>query len=180
MHILIHFVCGVKINVDWVGVWEWTYNGISELPYDEGTMKRVGVHGLIQNTQGLYLVMKRSVLDVDEANTWDLPGGGLEDDEQLEPGFEREVSEEAGMKVFSTKLLFAYTIEDGSLHLIVGAKARSNQVILGPEHNDYKWVTMEEVKTITPVSLHLEATQYLFKKDMVVARYEEYHQISQP
>lgn len=136
--------------------------------------KRIGVHGLIQNKQGLYLVMKRSELDEDEGNCWDPVGGGIEEGEEIEKGFIREVKEEAGIGVSDIKLLQAYTIETGDLQLMVAAKTSTEKVILSSEHSDYKWITLEELKDIKPVSIHLKAVQFMFKNNTVIAKYEDY------
>jgi 8-oxo-dGTP diphosphatase len=136
--------------------------------------KKIGVHGLIQNDKGLYLVMKRSELDVDEGNCWDPVGGGIEDGETIEEGFKREVGEEADIEVADIKLIQAYTIDTGGLQLIVTAITHGEKVILSSEHNDYKWITFEELKTISPVSLYLKAVQYMLKNNVEVARYEDY------
>jgi 8-oxo-dGTP diphosphatase len=136
--------------------------------------KRIGVHGLIQNKQGLYLVMKRSELDEDEGNCWDPVGGGIEEGEEIEKGFIREVEEEAEIYVTDIKLIQAYTIDTGGLQLIVTAKTSDEKVKLSPEHNDYKWITFEELKEIQPVSLHLKAVQYMLKNNTEIAKYEDY------
>lgn len=133
--------------------------------------KRLGVHGLVQNTSGLYLIMKRSELDADEA---DPVGGGIEDGETVEEGFKREVKEEAGLSVSAIKITHAYTIEDNSLQLIVSAEIAGGSVILSEEHNDFKWVTFDELLTISPVSLHLKAIQYMLKNKIDLTRYEDY------
>jgi 8-oxo-dGTP pyrophosphatase MutT (NUDIX family) len=111
---------------------------------------------------------------VDEGNCWDPVGGGIEEGEAIEEGFKREVKEEAGIEVTDIKLIQAYTIDTGGLQLIVTAKVLSESVVLSPEHNAFKWITFEELKTITPVSLHLKAIQYMLKNNVEIARYEDY------
>jgi 8-oxo-dGTP pyrophosphatase MutT (NUDIX family) len=139
-----------------------------------GTAKRLGVHGLIKNTLGLYLVMKRSELDEDEGNCWDPVGGGIEESETVEVGFKREVMEEAGIEVTEAKVLLAYTLEEKGLQLIMSAQTDENEIKLSPEHNGYKWIPYQELLTIQPVSMHLKAIQYMLKNNLEAVRYEEY------
>ena len=137
-------------------------------------IKRLGVHGLIKNDKGLYLVAKRSETDVEEANCWDLIGGGIDERETIDEGFKREVKEEVGIDVGRVKLIQAYTIDTPGLALIVAAKALSGLVVLSLEHNDYRWISFEELKTISPVSLHLKAVQFMMKNNVDLVKYEEY------
>lgn len=136
--------------------------------------KRLGVHGLITNSKGLYLVMKRSELDEDEGNCWDPVGGGIEAGETIEDGFKREVSEEAGIEVTDIKVLLAYTLEDKGLQLIVSARAKTEKVVMSSEHNDFKWISYDEMLELHPVSMHFRAVQFMLKNDIEVARYEDY------
>ena len=138
------------------------------------TKKRLGVHGLIQNSEGLYLVMKRSELDEDEGNCWDPVGGGIEEGESVENGFRREVFEEAGIEVSEIKVLLAYTLEDKGLQLIVTAQAETEEVVISSEHNDFKWISYDEMLGLHPVSVHFKAVQFMLKNDIEVARYSDY------
>ena len=136
--------------------------------------RKLGVHGLVQNKSGLYLVLKRSEQDIDEGNCWDPIGGGIEEGESIEEGFKREAMEEGGIGVNSIQVTYAYTDEDNGLQLIVSAKTNDEIVNLSPEHNEYKWIKFEEIKTINPVSLHLKAIQYMLKNGVYMVKYEDY------
>jgi 8-oxo-dGTP pyrophosphatase MutT (NUDIX family) len=136
--------------------------------------KKLGVHGLIQNPSGKYLVIKRSKTDYYDPDTWDLPGGGIEEGEGVQIGFAREALEEAGMKVVGVKITHAYTLNDRSLQLAVSAHTEDGEIILSPEHQDYKWMDYSEFISLTEVSLHLKAVQYMLKNNVELAKYEDY------
>lgn len=64
---------------------------ISSMPY------RQGANAMVLNSEGeIFIVQKTSYKD----SEWDLPGGGLEDDELPSEGVLRELEEELGSKDF--------------------------------------------------------------------------------
>lgn len=134
---------------------------------------RVGVHGLIYNNQKQILVIKRSEIDPDEPNTWDTPGGGIEND-SIEEGFKREVIEETGLVIEDIRLLGAYNIDDSNLQLLAKAKFVGGEVKLSFEHNAYKWITQEELFDLEYKGLHLKAACYLLKSENPIAKYGDY------
>ncbi len=136
--------------------------------------KRIGVHGLVKNKEGLYLLIKRSKTDPDEGDCWDLVGGGIDEGERLEDGFIREAKEEAGIEVVVLSLSFSYAADDGTLQLIVDGNYKTGEIVLSSEHNDYKWVEMNDLLNIEPASIHLKAVQYMLKNNLVIAKYEDY------
>ncbi|OGM66575.1 hypothetical protein A2962_04460 [Candidatus Woesebacteria bacterium RIFCSPLOWO2_01_FULL_39_61] len=124
---------------------------------------RVAVHGLVYNQENKILVMMRSQQDVDEANCWDLPGGGLEKDEDIENGFVRELTEEAGILAKNVVIFAAHEVDDGSLGLYAKADTEDIGITLSDEHSDYKWISENKLLSIKPASLHLRALQELVK-----------------
>lgn len=85
----------------------------------------------------------------------DLPGGGVENGEDLIQGAMREVYEETGLELDAGSAVLAYqdTIvsrygEGIHLRYFYIAKSRGEDVTLSWEHVDYRWVDVEEfVKT---------------------------------
>lgn len=109
-----------------------------------------GIHVVIKKG-GKFLILKKSVSDKDDANHWDLPGGGIEFGEQPFEAAVRETKEEVGMKVAITKILTTWAmpyIDKWSIEFLVEGKWLDGQVKLSPEHSEYKWVNKQELKAV--------------------------------
>lgn len=135
--------------------------------------ERIGVHGFVINKQGEILIIKKSETDPDEPNTWDTPGGGI-DENTVEEGFMREAFEEIGLEVSNIKLLGAYTIDDPNLQLLVRAETNNAKITLSHEHNEYRWIKLEELENIQPKGLHLRAAFHIVKTGNILAKYGGY------
>ncbi len=68
--------------------------------------RRVAVDALIIRNNEILLI-KRGVEPF--KNTWSLPGGGIEFNETSEEALKKEVEEEVGLKIVSSKFLNIYT-----------------------------------------------------------------------
>jgi len=114
-----------------------------------------GIHIAIKKG-GKFLILKKSASDKDDANRWDLPGGGIEFGEQPFEAAMREVKEEVGIKVAITKILTTWAMpyrDKWSIEFLVEGKWLGGQVKLSPEHSEYKWVSRQELKNIKPKGL---------------------------
>jgi 8-oxo-dGTP diphosphatase len=104
---------------------------------------------IVINNEGKILALRRSATDPAKPLSWDLPGGLVDAGENIVEGILREVSEEAGIKVERPKLLdvFDYTSEQGTYLICIGyvARAITSDVILSYEHDQYEWITKEEL-----------------------------------
>lgn len=82
---------------------------------------------------------------------WVLPGGYVRPDETVEQTVVREIEEETGLKIASTKLIGLYedffTEKDEPInHIIVAYKAEvvGGRIIFSKEATAYKWLSLEE------------------------------------
>lgn len=108
---------------------------------------QVAVKAVIQNDQGKFLIVR-------EGERWQAVGGRLEKGEKLEEGLRRETQEETGItdlevgKVIHVDEWFAKP--EGELKHIVAlfflCKANASKVILSDEHQEYAWVTADELE----------------------------------
>lgn len=111
------------------------------------TYALVGQKAIIQNSHKQILVLQRSEKS-GAGGKWSLPGGGLEFKEDPYVGIEREIKEETQLEVESIKpfILRTYTTKENDFVLVVGYRCQttSENVILNWEHDDYKWLAVEE------------------------------------
>jgi ADP-ribose pyrophosphatase YjhB (NUDIX family) len=89
---------------------------------------------------------------------WVLPGGYVRPNETVEQTVAREIEEETGLKVASTKLIGLFedflTEKDGSVnHIIVAYKAEvvGGRIIFSKEATAYKWLTLKEALISTEI-----------------------------
>ncbi len=116
-----------------------------------------GIHILVKNGNR-YLAIKRSLTDETDQGAWDLPGGGIDANEQPGDSAVREALEETGLSITAGKALSYYALEHQgmwSIELIIEGQYLSGEVKLSPEHDDYRWVSLEDLKALEPKSVHL-------------------------
>lgn len=111
-------------------------------------------HKALIEKDGKFLVLLRPKNCKRYPDSWDLPGGKSDENENHEQTLTREVREEIGLDILVTDKLYEFEIES---ECIPNAKARfflhsatlSNSeapILLSPEHTDYKWLTLAEIK----------------------------------
>ena len=88
-----------------------------------------------------------------DPDVWEFPSGKIEYGEHPSETAKREVKEEANLDVKIERLLsIGSTIRPDKEHEIVICylcKPLSEDVVLGePDHSEYKWVTLEEMKKL--------------------------------
>ncbi|RMF58846.1 MAG: NUDIX hydrolase [Calditrichaeota bacterium] len=101
-----------------------------------------------------FLLLKRT----DPPYLWGPPGGRLDIDENPISGLQREVWEETGLSIeviAPVNTWFGNWKGTGNLLAInYLAKYRSGEVTLSSEHNAFHWVSLEELISGDPISLH--------------------------
>lgn len=82
-------------------------------------------------------------------NCYDLPGGRVRANEQLSKALEREILEEAGLRLLKLKLHDATIIENKNgtklIMLYYICQCSTNQVVLSEEHEGYDWRMIDEI-----------------------------------
>lgn len=115
---------------------------------------KVGVKILLKNKEGKHLIIKRSAKKYPEAglDLWDIVGGRIEPGSTLIDNLKREIKEETGLKLISEpNLICAQDIlRVAGKHVVrltyVGEG--EGEVILSDEHDDYKWLTIDEISRL--------------------------------
>ena len=125
---------------------------------------QVGVKIIFSNTKGQYLLAKRSGLNWGEGK-WETFGGRIDPGTPLIDNLAREILEETGLAYSGTpRLLTAQDIlkeKDGNLTHVV--RLTYTDVIpkgvikLAEEHNEYRWFSLDELKSIASIDSYLPA-----------------------
>ena len=104
---------------------------------------------------GKILLMQRSLSDDYFPGSWGIPGGYMEDYENiLEETAKREVKEELRVDIVPDRVLFNNRNNDTeTLYLVYSAKLKNNSDYpdgpkVSEEANDYKWATKEDLETL--------------------------------
>lgn len=114
----------------------------------------VAVTALIKNQKGdKFLMLKRNKNEIAYPGKWALPGGKIEKGETIMNVLKREVAEETGLKIEDYKQFIGdYTFIRPDGHNVVGltfvVKAKSDDVVMSSDFEDYKWLTPQGLKNI--------------------------------
>ncbi len=107
---------------------------------------------------GKVLLLRESVKYEDGTNfdKWIEPGGRVQPGENFREGLLREIKEETGLEV---DIVAPFYVDEwrpkvrGEQWQIIGTffvcRPRSTEVVLGEDHEEYKWVTPNEAATLS-------------------------------
>jgi len=122
----------------------------------------VAAKAIVLDDDGLMLTMLRGETAPTNPLHWDLPGGILEYGEDLLDCMVRETQEEAGIEIDTPHIFHAIarmnSIGEFWTTIYAAAHARSGEVHLSWEHNEYKWVSPEEFITLEASSQRIRET----------------------
>lgn len=114
----------------------------------------VAVTAIIKNETGdRVLVLKRHDDEVAFPGKWAFPGGKVERGQSIMEALEREVEEEAGLKIKPGKnFIRDYTFIRPDDVNVVGfafeVQSLGGEVKISEDFTDYKWVNLEELKKL--------------------------------
>ena len=125
---------------------------------------QVGVKIIFSNAKGQYLLAKRTGLNWGEGK-WETFGGRIDPGTPLIDNLKREILEETGLSYSGTpKLLLAQDVlkeKDGNLTHVVRLTYTDlipkGMIKLAEEHSEYRWFTLDELKSITAIDSYLPA-----------------------
>ncbi len=112
---------------------------------------KIIIHNVVRNDDKV-LLLKRASSVSNLPNYWDIPGGSLENSEDLTMGVSRETTEETSISTTEPKLFHYFANYESSkeMHYITVffiSNFISGNVILNPEeHQDYKWVDILDLE----------------------------------
>lgn len=118
----------------------------------------VAVGAIIENTQtNKILLIKRSESLDFRAGIWEYPIGRMKQFEELDAALHRELDEEIGLREFRVvkpvSVFHFYRGERSQKNEVVGivywVQTDSETITLSDEHDEYKWITIEELSTFS-------------------------------
>jgi 8-oxo-dGTP diphosphatase len=99
---------------------------------------------ILRDSEDYVLILLRS-LSVDWApNTWGLPGGSIEDEEDPEEACIRECFEETKIQPKNVELYKNMNLEETNLYVYTGF-SETNKPKINWEHKDYEWISENEL-----------------------------------
>jgi len=132
--------------------------------------KGIIIHSLIINDDKL-LILKR-IEDTYEGGLWDLPGGTLEDGEDLSDGVKREVFEETGLRIENPGLFYYSSNVDVKknkqfITVIFITELNNKNTIVNidtNEHSQSEWITPEDIIKYQTVGYLKPCVEYFINK----------------
>ena len=140
----------------------------------EKELKTVGIVVCIDDKQR-FLIIRRSDID-DRAGQWTIPGGHIDDEDcTIEDGAVRELYEETNLKCEVCDLVYLGQPKPDKFYFLTQRWTgkvnvdKPNPKTKQIEHDDWKWVTIEELKEIE----YSEFPIYLLEKALKLAGFDE-------
>lgn len=106
---------------------------------------------VVLDDDGRILLLRRSLSSKGNPGKWEFPGGKIEAGESLDEGLHREVFEETGLNISLDHTIGAAESdlpERKVAYLIMEGRVGPGEVRLSEEHDDYKWVTLPQLRTM--------------------------------
>lgn len=109
------------------------------------------MRGIIKNDNGEILILKRHPKSKTDPEMWELPGGKVESGEFFTDALVREIKEETNLDVSVAD--FCEAIQNDYSHkrtvqIMMYLENIEGEVKISDEHTDWKWATLEEIKTL--------------------------------
>ena len=132
---------------------------------------QVGVKILLENKDSKYLIVRRSAEKYPEVGPkWDIVGGRINPGASLIENLKREVVEETGLDITGEpKLITAQDIlRIAGKHIVrltyIGEA--DGEVSLSDEHDDYKWLSLEDISKLEPMDTYFKEVLKKFYNDL--------------
>lgn len=130
---------------------------------------------LVVNEKGEILILRRSETDERRPLQWDLPGGHLDEGEEMLAGVEREIFEETALSVTGTHAVYSKTEvrhwknnEANIVFILYAAHAIGVDVKISYEHSEFAWKRIEEAIKLYEYPTHIEFLAYVIEHKLVL------------
>lgn len=109
------------------------------------------VRGIIRNSDGKILIVKRHPKSRTDPEMWELPGGKVEKGEHFADALVREIKEETNLDVNVGD--FCEAIQNDYPHkrtvqLMMYLDDINGSVEISDEHTQFKWASMDEIRSL--------------------------------
>ena len=127
---------------------------------DNEMVLQVGVKILLENNEGKYLLLRRSLEKYpDIIGCWDIVGGRINPGKTLLENLKREVWEEAGLKLAGEPRLVAAQdiLRDNGRHVVrltYLGKSDGDVELDKSENDEYKWYSKDELLALDNVDMY--------------------------
>lgn len=134
---------------------------------------KIVTKAVLTNENGEVLIVRRSKTAPRRPLQWDLPGGGVEpNDENFAIAVSREVLEETGIAVDHRYLRLVHThvaiVNSANvIWLHFSASVAKPEVILSFEHSEYQWLPLEKAIKEFEYPLQKDLLQYLYDNKII-------------
>jgi len=109
------------------------------------------MRGIIKNDKGEILVLKRHPKSRTDPDTWELPGGKMEEGEFFDDALVREIKEETNLdgKVGDLAIAIQHDYPyKRTVQMIMYLDDVEGEFKISDEHTDGKYASIEEIKTL--------------------------------
>ena len=109
------------------------------------------MRGIIKNSEGEILILKRHPKSRTDPDTWELPGGKTEAGEFFDDALVREIKEETNLECKVGD--FCEAIQNDYMHkrtvqLMMHLTNVKGDVKISDEHTDWMWASINKIKTL--------------------------------
>ena len=116
------------------------------------------VRGVIKNSDGEILIVKRHPKSRTDPEMWELPGGKVEQGENFADALVREIKEETDLDVEVGDFCEAFQNDYShkrTVQLMMYLEDAKGNVKISEEHTGFMWASLEKIKTLE-ISTSLE------------------------
>ena len=109
------------------------------------------MRGIIKNNDGKILILKRHPKSRTDPDTWELPGGKVEEGEFFDDALVREIKEETNLDCKVGDLAIAIQHDYSykrTVQMIMYLDNVEGEFKISDEHTDGKYASIEEIKTL--------------------------------
>jgi ADP-ribose pyrophosphatase YjhB (NUDIX family) len=123
---------------------------------------QVGVKIFLKNSEGKYLLVKRSTEKYKDAKGhWDIVGGRIDIGSKLIDNLRREVKEETDLEITSEpRLIYAQDIipneEKHVVRLTYIGETTGEPKLDMTENTEYKWLTIDEIRSMEDLDVYVK------------------------